>query len=166
MDRVRFFHLSRALLPPGTVLEPRGYPFVSAGAEAALKRVIPADCIARELSVYMSENPDRKKLGVKYSGGYLHIVEATLPTKRHDLTWTGELQYRHPKVVRPAPPPGSIDAQIAAKLSRPDPALAHLSDDEIARNYWLGAASAMPQWEVVSTSATVISEAAPDVTKL
>ncbi len=155
MVPVRFFHLSRSILPAGTVIEPRGYPFVSLKAEEILSAARPADCIPRENSVYLSESAERKKLGVKYDGGHLHVVEVTTPTKRHDLAWTGELQRRHPPTIRPTPKPGSLDEKIAASM-KPNAALASLSDQEIANNYWLGVPSPSPHWEIATTSAVVI----------
>lgn len=155
MEPVRFFHLSQTILPAGTVLEPRGYPFVSLKAEEILSAARPDDCIPRENSVYLSESAERKKLGVKYDGGHLHIVEVSTPTKRHDLAWTGELQRRHPATVRSKPAPGSLDEKIAA-LMKPSPAQASLTDQEIATNYWLGVPSLSSHWEIASTSAVVI----------
>ncbi len=77
--------------------------------------------------------------GLTYDEGYIHAVDPLGDMERRDLVWTGILQMRHFK-----------DPRFRRDL-RPD-----LSDEQIADNWWAGAASEKPDWEYVAREAVVL----------
>lgn len=110
--------------------------------EAILERNKPSNAPNRGQSVFMRDDEDFSGVGVTYSKGYVHVVEPVGSVFKRDTYWIGVLQKRYIK-----------DRRFRNDLE------STLSDDEVAKNYWTGHASAKPIWEWVAEKVKVIHAA-------
>jgi len=133
-----FYHISKTILPIGTKLECRGFPFVTKKVEEILEKYRPDDALPREESVFMFENKVPSSKGLKYSSGYMHKCETLATTFHRDMFWIGQLEKRYHKNQRFR-----------------DTANTTISDRELARRYWEGEMSKKPDVEIVSQTATI-----------
>jgi hypothetical protein len=129
-----YFHMSPTKLLADKPLQKKDGPHVAEAVEDLLETRRPTSSLPRSQSVFMGETEDGGRHGLRYPMGYLHLVEPSPgPFERRDNCWIGVLQMR----LHGDPKARSIGDRKAS----------HLTNEQIADNYWSGEASHEPNWD-------------------
>lgn len=96
-----YYHMSSTKLPIGKVLIGQGRPLVDPSIEDVFEKQRPKNSPSRLNSVYMTDDRDFKRRGIRADDGYVHQVEAIGPVEKRDNKWVGELELRLTAATNP-----------------------------------------------------------------
>lgn len=144
----QFFHRSNQPLTIGYVLRGRGLPKNPQQLEDAFEAARPPAMVSRRRAVFMHDAPEGGLHGV--DGQYVYRVEPGSPVLRLDNRWFGYLQQALLKQKYPC-------REVIKNY--PDWTADFVS--KCVNAYWAGMASAEPNWEYLTSGATVLEEVKP-----
>jgi len=146
-----FYHIAKEKFEIGHRFERHGMrPLqeLCPHVEDILERNRPHSMLERGSIVYLKKDKDFSQVGVWFDEGFIHTVNPVDDPVSRDLTWTGVLQGRYPR-----------DEHIKIRPG------CNLTDDQVAEQWWKGAASEAPNWEWI-TNAAIVTHVEEDPVKV
>lgn len=140
---IEFFHRSTKPLDVGTILRPTGLLNNDAEIELVFEDARPPGLLSRFSAVFMTGDVRSRLNGVH--GIYVYRVVPSGLVEVHDNTWFGEVQK------------AALKRKHASDLLARYPEWKPEVLGTFAERYWSGAASSVPNWEYLASSAEVLN---------